>query len=106
MNGKDSQDLEVIIYRLDEQDKKREDLEKLISRRIDDLHKITHDAHAKTNDSLKFLKESLFNPKEGLWAEAQQNSKFRLNASKAFWILTPAFLATAVKVLWDFVVGK
>ena len=31
MNGKDRQDLEVIIYRLDEQDKKREALETLIN---------------------------------------------------------------------------
>ena len=106
MNGKDRQDLEVIIYRLDEQDKKREELENLISRRIDDLHKTTYEAHAKTNESLRFIKESLFNPKEGLWAESQQNSKFRLNASKAFWIFIPVFLATVAKVLWDFIVSK
>tara|TARA_Y100000034_G_scaffold128257_1_gene182539 strand:+ start:508 stop:828 length:321 start_codon:yes stop_codon:yes gene_type:complete len=106
MNGKDRQDLEVIIYRLDEQDKKREELENLINRRIDELQKTMDNAHSKTNESLRFLKESLFNPKEGLWAESQQNSKFRLNSTKAFWILVPAFLVATAKVFWDFITGN
>ena len=106
MNGKDRQDLEVIIYRLDEQDKKREALESLINLKSNELQKTMDSAHSKTNESLRFIKESLFNPKEGLWAESKQNSLFRLNSTKAFWILVPAFLAATVKVFWDFITGS
>ena len=28
-------------------------------------------AHGKTDESLRFLKENLFNPHEGLWAETK-----------------------------------
>ncbi len=106
MNGKDRQDLEVVIYRLDEQDKKREELAALIHTRIAELQKSMVTAHSKTDDSLHFIKESLFNPKEGLWAAAQQNSQFRLNSTKAFWVLVPAFLAATAKVFWDFIAGN
>ncbi len=41
MNGKDRQDLELVIYRLDEQDKK-----------MDNLKKTMDSAHEKTEESL------------------------------------------------------
>ena len=66
MNSKDKQDLELVHYSLDELDKK--------------MDQIRHDmsmAHGKTDASLSFLKENLFNPNEGLWAETKQNTQFR-----------------------------
>ena len=73
MNSKDKQDLELVHYRLDELDKK--------------MDQIRHDmsmAHGKTDASLSFLKENLFNPNEGLWAETKQNTQFRENKTHIF----------------------
>ena len=61
----------------------------LISEKIDnlkeDIREIKNDmsmAHGKTEESLKFMKENLFDPHVGLWAETKQNSQFRENSQK------------------------
>ena len=46
MNGKDKQDLELVLYRLGEQDKK-----------IDELRSCMDKAHIKNDESLRFIKE-------------------------------------------------
>ena len=56
MNAKDKQDLELVHYRLDELDKKMDELKADMSK-----------AHGKTDSTLSFIKENLFNPNEGLW---------------------------------------
>lgn len=71
MNSKDKQDLELVHYRLDELDKK-----------MDQIRNDMSMAHGKTDASLSFLKENLFNPNEGLWAETKQNTQFRENSQK------------------------
>ena len=88
MNGKDREDLKVIIYRLDAMDKKFEELSK------------------KNREDLKFIKENLFNPETGLWAETRLNSEFRKRTQKAFWFIVPASIATFCKLLWDTIRGQ
>ena len=90
MNAKDIQDLELVHYRLDELDKK--------------MDQMRHDmsmAHGKTDASLSFLKENLFNPNEGLWAETKQNSQFRQNSQKWRGIVGTGFVALIIDKIWN-----
>jgi len=90
MNAKDKQDLELVHYRLDELDKK--------------MDQMRHDmsmAHGKTDASLSFLKENLFNPNEGLWAETKQNSQFRENSQKWRGIVGTGFIALIIDKVWN-----
>ncbi len=83
MNGQDKKDLELILYRLDE------------------MEKDMKDAHLKNRADLKFIKENLFNPDSGLWAETKKNTAFREGINKSLWIFIPASIATMIKVAWD-----
>ena len=54
MNKQDKQDLELILYRLNEQDKSVQKLEKHFNKKFNEIH-----------DDISFIKENLFNPNEG-----------------------------------------
>jgi|APSaa5957512535_1039671.scaffolds.fasta_scaffold40577_3 hypothetical protein len=90
MNHKDKQDLELVHYRLNEMDK-----------RIGEMSSVIEKSNAKIDDSLKFIKENLFNPQDGLWAESKLNTLFRTNTHK--WRLTSgaAIIALAIKQAWE-----
>ena len=90
MNGKDKQDLELVHYRLDELDKK--------------MDQLTHDmsmSHGKTDATLSFIKENLFNPNEGLWAETKLNSQFRENSQKWRGIVGIGFVGLVLDKIWS-----
>ncbi len=90
MNVKDKQDLELVHYRLEELDKK--------------MDVMKHDmamAHNKTDTSLSFLKENLFNPNEGLWAETKSNSAFRENSQKWRSVVGIGFVGLILDKLWN-----
>ena len=90
MNAKDKQDLELVHYRLDELDKK--------------MDQMRHDmsmAHGKTDASLSFLKENLFNPNEGLWAETKQNTQFRQNSQKWRSVVGIGFVGLVIDKIWS-----
>lgn len=80
MNGKDVKDLNVILERLDVAEKDRANMAK----------------------DIKFIKDNLFNPHEGLWAESKRNTQFRENTVKWRGIIGTGFVALVVKQLWDF----
>lgn len=88
MNGKDREELKLILYRLDE------------------IEKDMQESLQKTREDMKFIKENLFNPEKGLWAETHLNTQFRKNTTKAFWFLFPASIATFFKLLWDTLKGQ
>ena len=90
MNSKDKQDLELVHYRLEELDKK--------------LDQMKHDmsmAHGKTDASLSFLKENLFNPSEGLWAETKLNSQFRENSQKWRGVAGTGIVMLVLDKIWS-----
>ncbi len=89
MNSKDKQDLELVHYRLDELDTK-----------ITGLRRCMDKANAKSDESLNFIKENLFNPNEGLWAETKLNSQFRTNTTKWRGVIGAGFLALIVDKVW------
>ena len=67
MNQHDRKQLEIAHLKLDDM---RQDLV--------DLKNDMEKAHQKTDESLSFIKENLFNPHEGLWAETKENTRFRI----------------------------
>ena len=80
----------------------------LIHSKIDDIKKdideMKHDmsmAHGRTEESLKFLKENLFNPHEGLWAETKQNTQFRENSQKWRGIIGIGFIGLIIDKVWS-----
>jgi|TARA_Y100001937_G_C7119138_1_gene331671 hypothetical protein len=90
MNAKDKQDLELVHYRLDELDKKFDAMK----------HEMAM-AHGKTDASLSFIKENLFNPNEGLWAETKLNTQFRENSQKWRGIVGTGFVALIIDKVWN-----
>ena len=79
VNGQDKKDLNVILERMDQADKDRE----------------------KIHTDIKFIKENLFNPHEGLWAETKQNSQFRENTSKWRGVIGAGFVGLFLKQVYD-----
>ena len=80
----------------------------LISEKIDnlkeDIREIKNDmsmAHGKTEESLKFMKENLFDPHVGLWAETKQNSQFRENSQKWRGMIGIGFIGLVIEKIWS-----
>ena len=90
MNSKDKQDLELVHYRLEELDKK-----------MDEMRHDMSMAHGKTDASLSFLKENLFNPSEGLWAETKLNSQFRENSQKWRGVAGTGIVMLVLDKIWS-----
>jgi len=79
VNGQDKKDLNVILERMDQADKDR----------------------TKIHDDIKFIKENLFNPHDGLWAESKQNSQFRENTTKWRSVMGAGFIGLIGKHIYD-----
>ena len=80
----------------------------LIHEKIDnikeDIKDMKHDmsmAHGKTEETLRFMKENLFNPHEGLWAETKQNTQFRENSQKWRGIIGIGFIGLVIEKIWS-----
>ena len=79
MNGQDKKDLNVILEQMKQADKDREQMH------ID----------------IKFIKENLFNPHEGLWAETKLNSQFRENTTKWRGVIGVGFIGLIIDKVWS-----
>ena len=79
MNNTDRKDLNVILERMDQADKDR-----------DRIHQ-----------DIKFIKESLFNPHEGLWAETKLNTQFRENTTKWRSVIGVGFIGLVIDKVWS-----
>ena len=90
MNQTDRKEFEIIHTKIDSI---QQDLVELKS----DMQK----AHDKSDESLKFIKENLFNPHEGLWAETRLNSEFRKNTSRWRGVIGAGFVGLVFKQLID-----
>ena len=90
MNQKEKQHLELVDYKID-----------ALKEDIDELKKSMDKAHEKTDESLRFIKENLFNPSEGLWAETKKNTEFRKSSQKWRGIVGSGFIALMVKQVYD-----
>ena len=89
MTKKEKQHLELIVYRMDEADKKVESLHKEFKA---DLQELSTD--------IKFIKENLFNPETGLWAETKLNTQHRQNTTKWRTIVGGGVIALMIDMFW------
>ena len=80
VNGQDKKDLNVILERMDQADKDRD----------------------KIHQDIKFIKENLFNPHKGLWAETKQNTQFREDATKWSTTIGAGFIGLFFKQIYDY----
>jgi hypothetical protein len=94
MNAADRKEFDLIHNKIDN-----------ITKSIEDLKQEMSLAHGKTDESLRFLKENLFNPHEGLWAETKQNTQFRENTTKWRGVIGVGFVALLVEKAWSMFTG-
>ena len=72
-----------------------------IRRTINEM-KVDADAqHLMIREDVKFIKENLFNPHKGLWAETKQNTQFRESTSKWRGVIGTGFIGLFIKHIWD-----
>ena len=90
MNANDRKEFEIVHLKIDE-----------LKKDITELKNEMSKAHSKTDESLSFIKENLFNPNEGLWAETKLNSQFRENSQKWRGIVGTGFVGLFIKQMWD-----
>ena len=90
MNQTDRKEFEIIHTKIDN-----------IQQDLVDLKRDMQKAHDKSDESLKFIKENLFNPHEGLWAETRLNSEFRKNTSRWRGVIGAGFVGLVFKQLID-----
>ena len=79
VNGQDKKDLNVILERMEQADKDR-----------DQMH-----------TDIKFIKENLFNPHQGLWTESKQNTQFRQDTKKWRGVIGAGFVGLFFKQVYD-----
>ena len=79
MNGQDKKDLNVILERMEQADKDRETM----------------------HTDIKFIKENLFNPHDGIWAETKLNSQFRKDTTKWRSVIGAGFVGLFFKQIYD-----
>ena len=80
----------------------------LIHSKIDTMHnninamQVEAEAqHEMLRQDIKFVKENLFNPHEGLWAETKLNTQFRQSTSKWRGVVGTGFVGLFMKHIWD-----
>ena len=90
MNQSDRKEFDLIHNKID-----------TIQKNIDELKQEMSLAHNKTDESLSFIKENLFNPHEGLWAETKLNSQHREDSKKWRYPIGVGFISLMIKNIWD-----
>ncbi len=94
MNQADRKEFELIHNKIDN-----------ITKSIEDLKQEMTMSHGKTDESLRFLKENLFNPHEGLWAETKSNTQFRESTSKWRSAVGIGVIGLFVERMWRMFIG-
>ena len=89
MNKTDKQDLKLIEYRLDAQDESVKNLHLEFDEKLGNIH-----------TDIKFIKENLFNPETGLWAETKQNTQFRKSTTMWRGVIGGGVIAALIESFW------
>ena len=90
MNQADRKEYDIIHNKIDN-----------LTNSIEELKDEMDKAHSKTEESLSFIKENLFNPHEGLWAETKLNTQFRTDTKKWRGVVGAGFIGLIFKHVWD-----
>ena len=89
MNANDRKEFDLIHNKIDN-----------ITQSIDDMKKQNDSQHSEVHQDIKFIKENLFNPENGLWAETKQNTQFRKNTTMWRGIIGGGVIAALVESFW------
>ena len=90
MNQADRKEFDIIHNKIDN-----------LTNSIEELKDEMDKAHSKTEESLSFIKENLFNPHKGLWAETKRNAQFRQDTKKWRGVVGAGFIGLIFKHVWD-----
>ena len=90
MNQADRKEFDLIHNKIDD-----------IKSDIEDLKSSMKESHGKTDETLSFIKENLFNPHQGLWTETKQNTQFRENSQKWRGVIGMGFMALIIDKVWS-----
>tara|TARA_Y100000114_G_scaffold119137_1_gene113737 strand:+ start:1343 stop:1624 length:282 start_codon:yes stop_codon:yes gene_type:complete len=90
VNQQDRKEFEIVHLKIDE-----------LKNNIEKLQLDMEKAHLKTDDSLSFIKENLFNPNVGLWAETKDNTRFRENSQRWRGVIGAGFIGLFFKQIYD-----
>jgi hypothetical protein len=90
MNQADRKEFDLIHEKIDN-----------ISHTVNEM-KVDADAqHMMLRTDIKFIKENMFDPHTGLWAETKQNTQFRESTSKWRGVVGTGFIGLFFKHIWD-----
>ncbi len=90
MNQQDRKEFEIVHLKIDD-----------LRNDINDMKLQMEKAHDKTEETLRFIKENLFNPNQGLWAETKLNSQYRESSNKWRGMIGAGFIGLLFKQLYD-----
>ena len=77
----------------------------VFSQTINEIKVHNEAEHMKNRTDLKFIKDNMFNPHDGLWAETKQNTQYRQEAKKWRYGVGIGLISLVVKNIWDTMVG-
>ena len=90
MNQSDRKEFDLIHEKID-----------TIKNTINEI-KIHNEAeHMKNRTDLKFIKDNMFNPHTGLWAETKQNTQYRQEAKKWRYGVGILLIGAWLKNIWE-----
>ena len=90
MNQADRKEFDIIHNKIDN-----------ISKTVNEINVTSEGQHEMLRQDIKFVKENLFNPHEGLWAETKQNTQFRENSQKWRGIIGIGFIGLIIDKVWS-----
>ena len=62
---------------------------------------VIHQKIDQVQSDIKFIKENMFNPHQGLWAETKLNTTFRTDTKKWRGVVGAGFIGLVFKQIWD-----
>ena len=62
---------------------------------------VIHQKIDQVQSDIKFIKENMFNPHQGLWAETKLNTTFRPDTKKWRGVVGTGFIGLIFKQIWD-----
>ena len=101
MNNHDKKHIELVDYKIDELKQDIQELKEKMLHCNQSTQTAMNDAHLKTDESLSFIKENLFNPNEGLWAETKKNTTYREDSQKWRGVIGTGFIGLFIKQIYD-----
>ena len=90
MNQADRKEFDIIHEKIDN-----------INHIVNDIKVTSEGQHEMLRQDIKFVKENLFNPHQGLWSETKLNTQYREDSKKWRYPIGVGFISLFIKNIWD-----